>query len=392
MSASPGRALVACSLLSGALGTIHAYSLFIDHVEVALGVGRAAVSSVYSVALVALTAAVLGGHRVFPRLRPSLLVAVISVGATTGLWLAAFAGSLPVLIVGYGLLFGGFNGLGYAFALQLAGETNPDRRGLAMGAVTSAYALGATVASLALSPLLTRVGGTGGLMSLGATVPAAGLVAAGLLTKSSAPGQSGAADRESTIDRAKLIWFWLAYGLAVIAGLMALGHAAALIDHAGGSSAQSSLAVTVAGIANAIGGAVVALAVDRTRPRWWLVGLPLASAAGLVGLIIATTPAGAIVAVATVALGYGAVIAVYPVAVVDAFGESGYPRAYGRIFTAWGAAGLVGPVGAGAIFDAWGSYTPALAVACAAALLSASVALRRTGQLAVVSPESSRLV
>jgi len=39
---------------------------------------------------------------------------------------------------------------------------------------------------------------------------------------------------------------------------------------------------------------------------------------------------------------YGAIIAIYPVAVVDVFGTLAAPRIYGQVFTAWGLAGLVG--------------------------------------------------
>ena len=69
-----------------------------------------------------------------------------------------------------------------------------------------------------------------------------------------------------------------------------------------------------------------------------------------------------------IAFAYGAVIAVYPLAVARSFGEDGYPPAYGRVFTAWGTAGLVGPFGAGLLFEATGTYRVPLLVAAAAAI------------------------
>ncbi len=67
---------------------------------------------------------------------------------------------------------------------------------------------------------------------------------------------------------------------------------------------------------------------------------------------------------------YGSIIAIYPVAISDEFGDSG-PKAYGRVFTAWGFSGLVAPWSAGLIFDVYGDYRVALIVAGMLALLSA---------------------
>ena len=76
-------------------------------------------------------------------------------------------------------------------------------------------------------------------------------------------------------------------------------------------------------------------------------------------------------AVAGTAFTYGAVIAVYPCAVNKLFGENRYPAAYGWMFTAWGTAGLVGPIGAGLLFEAVGSYGLPLLLAAMAAIGSA---------------------
>ncbi len=73
--------------------------------------------------------------------------------------------------------------------------------------------------------------------------------------------------------------------------------------------------------------------------------------------------------------GYGAIIAVYPVAIANRFGAAG-PRVYGRVFTAWGFAGLAAPWAAGAIYDLEASYTAALVVAAAISTVSALLVVR----------------
>ena len=71
-----------------------------------------------------------------------------------------------------------------------------------------------------------------------------------------------------------------------------------------------------------------------------------------------------------VGFAYGAIIAVYPVAIAERFAEDG-ARAYGRVFIAWGFAGLVAPWSAGLLYDGYGEYQPAMVIAAVVAILSA---------------------
>jgi MFS family permease len=72
-----------------------------------------------------------------------------------------------------------------------------------------------------------------------------------------------------------------------------------------------------------------------------------------------------------VGFAYGGIIATYPAAIAILFpGEDG-PLASGRIFTAWGTAGLLAPWLAGQIYDWTGNYTSALWAAAALGILSA---------------------
>ena len=152
----PVPTLAAASTLTFVLGSIHAFSVFVEPWENHLGASRADVSLTYSSALIALTASVLLGHRVFPVMRPPALAFAICFCAATGAVIAGNASTLPMLWFGYGLLFGGANGLGYGFALQIAAQAMPERKGLAMGTVTAVYAAGATVFSAAFKLVLDR--------------------------------------------------------------------------------------------------------------------------------------------------------------------------------------------------------------------------------------------
>lgn len=366
----PTRSLVGCVLLSGVLGSIHAYSLFIESFESDLGVGRGEAGAPYSVALASLTVVVLVSHLLFRLVPGPLVVLIASGGAAIGLLLAASANSLAGVVLGYGVVFGAFNGLGYAFSLQRASESNPDRRGFALGLVTAAYALGGASTALLLDKQVAASGATSGLRWLALAIAVTGIVTSVLLTNNDSPARRSPA-RLSSANLRILAPLWTAYLLAVLAGLMALGHAAAIVDDAGG---PGGAAVVAAGLASASGGLWVALVADRTATDRLLRLLPLGSAVVLVIAAVVSHGVVLMVAVAGIAFTYGALIAIYPLAVAQRFGQDGYSRAYGRVFTAWGTAGLVGPVGAGHLFEVTGSYRIPMLMAAVAAIGSSVVA------------------
>lgn len=366
----PTRSLAGCVLLSGVLGSIHAYSLFIESFESDLGVGRGEAGAPYSVALASLTVVVLVSHRLFRLVPGPLVVLIASGGAAIGLLLAASANSLAGVVLGYGIVFGAFNGLGYAFSLQRASESNPDRRGFALGLVTAAYALGGASTALVLDKHVAASGATSALRWLALAIAVTGIVTSALLANNDSPAR-GSSARLSSANLRTLAPLWMAYLLAVLAGLMALGHAAAIVDDAGG---PGGAAVVAAGLASASGGLWIALVADRTATDRLLRLLPLGSATVLVVAAMASHGVVLMVAVAGIAFTYGALIAIYPLAVAQRFGQDGYSQAYGRVFTAWGTAGLVGPVGAGHLFEVTGSYRVPMFLAAAAAIGSAVVA------------------
>jgi len=69
---------------------------------------------------------------------------------------------------------------------------------------------------------------------------------------------------------------------------------------------------------------------------------------------------------------YGSIIAIYPTLVAKLFGLEKSAWAYGRIFTAWGLAGLTAPSIAGFFYDHSDSYSSSLLLA---AILSAIAAI-----------------
>ena len=354
------------------LGSIHAFSVLIAPIEARFGASRAEASVTYSLALVTLTAMVLLGPYLYGERRGAAVMLVSGAGAAAGAGIAALSSSLPGLWIGYSLIFGAANGLGYGFGLQIAAAANPGREGLAMGLVTAAYALGATVAPSLFQAAVADGGMPAAMTALGVTAAVAGAGAALLVHLSGARLPTPAHDGKMA-GTAPVVALWLAYGSAVFAGLMAIGHAAEIVRQ--GDAHLLWLAPSLIAVFNMAGSIAAGMLADRTPARILLTGLPLLSA---IALLAAATGQGGLLLPALGVIGfcYGAIISLYPVAIAKIAGMAAGPRLYGRVFTAWGSAGLVAPWMAGLIFDLSGGYAAALGLAALLSAVSAGIAAR----------------
>jgi len=367
---TPLRTLVAASALCLGLGSLHAFSLLLAPLEAATGASRTAVSFVYSAAIVCLTLAVFLGHRLMVWLAPAPLALAVGVGAAAGLAFTAFGDHIAIVTLGYGMLFGFANGTGFVLAITLAPRGWPRRPALAVGIVTAAYAVGAMAFSQLL-PMLRAGGGLrAALLGLSGTIGALACIAAALLSRASRPASQPvpAPDRE-TGSTNSISWLWLGYFFCATAGLMAIGHAAGIVAAAGGSDGEAAAGAVVIAGGNMLGGLAAGWLTDRFAARPVLIGMAAGSAVATALAVVATTASQTIACLSLVGFAYGAIIAVYPVAAASS-------RSFGRVFTAWGVAGLIGPWMAGALYDATGDYTVALLIAAAASAAAAVASSR----------------
>ena len=374
MQAKGIAAVAGASGLCFVLGSVHAFSVFLEPLEQLYGASRAQISLTYSIALISITLAVSLGPALYARLPGWGIAALVGIGAIAGILLADAARTVMHLWLGYGVIFGLANGLGYGYGLQIGAQMNPGREGLAMGLITAAYALGATVFPLWLTQTMAT-GAFGAAMHL----LALSNLAAGLFALALFAAFRIRFDQERKAGTAAPEWrqtagLWLAYGSAVAAGLMAIGHATGIAFDAGLSPALLVAAPMVLAICNMAGSLSGGWLTDQLDPRPLLVGLPVLSALALAALALGLIP-GALAGLGVIGLAYGAVISVYPAVIARSFGVAVGVLVYGRVFTAWAVAGLGGPWLAGSLFDTTGGYALALWLAAGISLVSAVVAL-----------------
>ena len=362
--------LLSASLLALTLGSIHAFSVLVVPLESRFQAPRAQVSATYSIALGTLTLAVLLGHRVFARFSASRFVLIIGAVAALGAGVAATAPSLPVFWLGYSLLFGGANGLGYGYGLQIASQSNAGREGTAMGIVTAAYALGATISPVLFVQAVTFGGIQAAMFGLGVTLISAAVICATLMQVSGAAFKSdGGQTAQTNLRRGEFAMLWAGYGSAVAAGLMTIGHAVGIATSQkfGGAIWAAPALIAACSLAGSL---IAGRLVDRMAALRLLVGLPALSVAALGVLSVPISPGLMMGCLAAVGFSYGGIIAAYPAVIAKMFGAAQSSRIYGRVFTAWGCAGIVSPWLAGRLFDSTGSYQWALRMAGLLGLLS----------------------
>ncbi|WP_159091647.1 MFS transporter [Aminobacter sp. MSH1] len=344
-----------------------------EPIEQATGAGRLAVSLVYSAALLSLTAAVFFGHKLYRRFNASSLVLLAAALPILGIPLT-LTGTWAGWIVGYGLLFGFASGAGYGFALHSASFAVPaHRRGLAIGATTAFYGLGAFGFSLLYPALLAALG-------LAAGYAASTIIVAGLASVSATLFFASRLTTNVSIDEPNaagssggLLRLWLGYGMGAFAGLLVLGHAVPIILASGNSTSAAIAGLAMVSLGNAMAGLCAGLIADRFGSRRPLVVVATISAIALAGLTYTSDPQTTVALIGTVGATYGAFIALYPLLVSTWSGADRAAWAYGRVFTAWGLAGVAAQPVAGWLYEVTGQYYVALTIACLFSLGAAAI-------------------
>ena len=365
------RVIAAAGLLCLVLGSVHAFSVFLVPLETAYSASRAQISLIYSFALITLTVSVLIGPRYFHRLPAGSILLASGLVAATGTMIAAFAPGFIAAMFGYGLLFGAANGVGYGFGLQLAARANTGREGIAMGIVTACYATGAMIAPAGFQWALSH----GGFQTamLGLTVALVGasvfgsIIVAGTGARLDPPELQTARNK---IRPGEVALLWTGFGAAVFSGLMVIGHAAEIARSDQLAHLIWIAPALIAGfnLAGSLSGGHLA---DAMAPRLLLAGLAIVLSGVLAVLAVSAPGLPVLAGLACVGFCYGAIISIYPAIIAKRYGMANSARIFGRVFTAWGTAGLAGPWLAGALFDATGGYMIALAVAAGLSLVSA---------------------
>jgi len=374
----PWRVLAAATALNAPVGTLYAFSVFLQPLEALLGLHRADLALVFALAAAFFGVGMMLAPALYRIASTPRLVLACAAANTLGIALAATAGGLVQLAVGFGVLFGLGGGAAYILTQQMVNLAVTSRQGLVNGYIVSLLPAGAMLAVPTFGWIIRELGVRAALGGFAATLAVTGLASAWLAARAgiSLAGAAGGVALDAHERRRAVFWrLSLVFFLAASAGLMVLSQAAGIITAYGGAAPLAVYGTTFI---------TATIAAARLGGGWmadWL-AIPTVAAganaialAGNVALTLWPGPRVAVLALALVGLGYGLVSGVTAAAVAVYWRRALYGRMASRVYIAWSAAAIVLPIVAGRLFDLTQGYGVAVLIAGGSNALGMLVAL-----------------
>lgn len=356
---------------NAAAGTLFSWSVLLPALSARFDRPVGEIGSVFSTSLVAFAVAVLFSGAFVDRngsRRATLLAASLSGG---GLLLGAYAGNVLLLHLGIGVLFGFGSGLAYLGAVSWATAQTGPRRMWAVSVVVASYAAGPVVAAPLGGLGADRWGSRATLLVAAITVGGIMVVASrGLPGRLTPPPTVEGVKSRSIGDVAAMVALWVFSVGAFAPGLLGFAYAANIVTQRGMSARGAGVTVALMAGANLTGRLVAAPLANRIGLCAALATTLGATALALVTLAGTTGAVVSMISLSLLGVQYGMTSTLLPLATREVSEKDRFATAYGRIFSSWGVAGLLGPATGAALYDEASGYSRGFA----ALLLGATVA------------------
>ncbi len=382
------------------MGVVYAWSVFgkklTDTVaNGGLGWTNVQMSMPYTISIVIWALCMIPGGRLQDKLGPRIVATLGALFLGAGMIVTGFSSpeSMMPAIIGFGGLCGIGIGLGYAAATPAAVKWFPASM---KGQVTGVVVAGMGIASVFIAPLSEYLIGAYGItksFTILGVVFAVLAVALAQCLRNPPEGYvpQGGAKVEQAQTQAKpsqavdhnwkymvstplFYVLWIQFVFATSAGLMIIGHMSKIVSAQSMGAIQAGfLFVALLSAFNATGRVVSGFLSDKLGANRTLLLVCSIQIAIMLVFNQLSSFAGFFMGAAIVGFNYGACMPLFPTLTMAFWGTKNLGMNYGILYTAWGAAGVVGPVLAGAIADATGSYS--MAYVAAAGLLAVAVAL-----------------
>ena len=375
-------------LMNLALGSLYAWSVFVAPLEREFGWKRAQTSLVFTIAVVTFALTFILGGRLQDRRGPRPAALIGAVLVSLGFFLTSFTSSLVFLYIVFGVIVGAGNGFGYATPIPVASKWFPDKRGLIVGMMVGGYGAGSAIIGPLATSLIGSIGWRATFQLLGGAFLVMGLTGASLLANPPAgyipagwtPPAAAARKRDfstrEVLRTPQFYLLWIAYCLGATAGLMTISQLVPFARNSGLAATTAAFALTVGAFGNA-GGRILSGWLSDSLGRLTTLRIMVLTSALAMPLLFAVREQASLfyLLVAIVYWCYGTQLSVFASATADFYGTRNLGANYGALFTAWGAAGVVGPLIAGRVFDATKSYQYAFYGAAALAVIAFIVLL-----------------
>ncbi len=370
--------------LNLALGILYAWSVFSKQLVESVAKGgfgwtKTQATLPYTIAIACFALMMVPAGRLQDRLGPRIVASAGGILTGLGLIVASFASPVSALpaMLGFGVLAGTGFGLGYAAATPAAVKWfPPEKKGLITGLVVAGFGVAPVYIAPLSKYLLAAYGVNQSFRLLGIAFLVVATAFAQFIRNPAQPYQkAGGAVAAAAPARPEKTWremlrtpsfysLWVQYACAATGGLMIIGHMARIVSVQSGNSIKIGF-VFVALLAsfNAGGRIVAGIISDYVGRVVTLAFVCLMQAVTLFFFSQLTTITGFIFGSALVGFCYGACLSLFPATTADKWGTKNLGLNYGVLFTAWGVGGVIGPMLAGRIADATGSYALAYEIA-----------------------------
>ena len=377
--------------LNLALGVLYAWSVFGKQLSETVDKGgfgwtKTEAALPYTIAIAFFAAMMVPAGRLQDKFGPRIVATIGAILTGLGLVVSSFAspGNMVPIIIGFGMLAGTGIGLGYASATPAALKWfPPEKKGLITGIVVSGFGLASVYIAPVSRYLLGTYGVNNSFMILGVVFAVATVIICQFIRNPETPAVSTSQKSGTSKMKVDYTWremmktptfylLWIEFACGATAGLMIIGHLAKIVAVQSNNMIQTGfLFVALLAIFNA-GGRLVAGAVSDHIGRMKTILLVFISQAIVMFFFSSlSTFAAFLVGSAIVGFSYGACLSLFPSTTADHWGTKNLGLNYGILFTAWGVGGVFGPILAGKVADASGSYGMAYTISAALLIFAA---------------------
>ncbi|NLV23723.1 MAG: OFA family MFS transporter [Deltaproteobacteria bacterium] len=350
------------------LGTVYAWSVFKKPLMGAHGWSETATQATFMIIIFVLGISAAFGGALVDKKGPKFvaLIGALCYGiGTLCAGLADMTGSLFLLYVGYGVIGGLGNGFGYVVPIATLIRWFPDKRGLVTGLAVMGFGAGAFFVGKIAPDFIVSWGVANTFFAFGAVYLVVGLLAAAMF-KNPPKGwlPDGYVQSKKTVSaedsfnfeeaRRTPQWYmlWSMLFLNVSAGLGLLSQLSPMaqdilrqsISDPAKLAVEGGFILAIASIFNGLGRLFWAAMSDKIGRKGVFLTM-FASQAVLYVLLPKFNSATMFTVAACYLMAcYGGGFAVMPSFAADSFGPTYIGKIYGAVLTAWGFAGVAGPL------------------------------------------------
>ena len=357
-------AFAGCAINTWTFGVFYAFATALEQMLAEFDANLSGIAAFFSVTVFLFFAVGIIAGPLADRYGPRRLVAVGAVFMGGGLWLTAQVQSLAAGILVYGLGVG--LGIGsYLVPLNAAtGAWFERHRTLALGVNTVGIGLG----TLILVPVAEWLIRTAGWRSAFEAMGIGSVLVFALVALVSFKPPTPLAPLSVSISAVKRAVrrseFWRLYFAGFFMSVALFIPFVFVVQYAkeqGISSSSAAFLITSLGVGSVLGRLGLGVVGIRVGVLPLIIMcFAIQPLSYVIWLVAGSNYVLLLLFAALLGVGYGGFVALSPVAVVGIFGLEGFGGVLGVQYTSAGLGALVGPIGAGAIIDATGSYTVAI--------------------------------